>query len=386
MEIWALNLRHLRAAALIAEKGSISAAAQSVSLTQPAVTQAVARLEAQLGLLLFDRHPGGMMPTEAAALFCPRIRAALAHVASPRVTMAELRALIAVADAAGYAGASAATGLAQPTLHRAVRDLSVALRRNLVERRGRGLALTDAGRRVARGFRLARAELAAGLSELEGLKGRDVGRIAIGAMPLSRARLLPAAVTAFLRRSPGITIEIVEGSHGELIEPLRDGALDLLIGALRDGGLGEDVVEHPLFEDRPVVLGRADHPLVVGGAGDAVTVADLADYPWVVAAPGTPLRARWQRMFEAGAVALPPVPVECGSVMVIRQILLDSDFLTLLSPDQVAMEIRAGLLARIRDAPPGTARRIGITRRAGWRPTAMQQAFVDELERLALST
>jgi LysR family transcriptional regulator of gallate degradation len=388
MDIWRLNLRHLRVVVEIARLGSISAAAQAVNVTQPAITQGLARLEAQLGLPLFDRHPGGMVPTAAAERLCPRIGDALAHIGSPRVTMAEVRALIALADAASYVGASTATGLAQPSLHRAVRDLSVAMRRTLVERRGRGLVLTDAGRRLARRFRLARAELEAGLSEIAALKGYETGRIAIGAMPLSRARILPATVTAFLRRWPSATVEIAEGSYAELIEPLRDGALDLLVGALRDPGTSSDVVQHPLFDDRPIVLARAGHPLAGAmlsrpGSALAPSVADLARYPWAMAPPRTPLRTQWQRMFDEAGVPLPAVPIECGSVMMIREILLDSDYLTLLSPDQVSVELEAGWLVRICDAPVGLVRTIGTTQRTGWRPTAMQQAFVALLETTA---
>src|SRR3546814_15653966 len=102
------------------------------------------------------------------------------------------------------------------------------------ERRGRGLALTEAGRRTARGFRLARAELEAGLSEVGRLEGREAGRVAIGAMPLSRARLLPGAVMALHRQWPDETIEIVEGPHAELLEPLSDGAPELMNGPMRE--------------------------------------------------------------------------------------------------------------------------------------------------------
>ena len=57
--------------------------------------------------------------------------------------------------------------------------------------------------------------------------------------------------------------------------------------------------------------------------------------------------------------------------MMIRGLLRDSDFLTLLSPDQVALEVDAGMLVAIgRAAAPARSRTIGITTRAGWRPTA----------------
>lgn len=381
MELWDLNLRHLYAAKEICDKGSISAAADAVNLTQPAITQGLGKLEALLGQPLFERHTDGMTPTPAAKMFAPRIESALANIGSSRVTMAQLRAFLSVAEHGSYPTASAMSGLAQPTLHRSVANLSIALRRKLLDRRGKGMALTAQGRSLARSFRLARAELAAGLSEMEALKGRETGTISIGAMPLCRARLLPKAVTEFHNAYSGVEIRIVEGSHAELIEPLRDGELDLLVGALREPGPGEDVQQKSLFEDHPVVIGRYDHPL----RGQHNDLETLASYPWTIAAPGTPLRMRWEQMFQAAGIDCPDVPIECGSVITIRQILLESDFLTLLSPDQVAVELEADWLSTIGGPPEGLHRTIGVTTRSGWMPTGMQQDFMQILEKAAIS-
>jgi DNA-binding transcriptional LysR family regulator len=365
--------------AAIARLGSISAAAEAISITQPAITQALAKLESQLDHQLFERRPDGMAALPAANVIAPRVEAALVHIASRRVTMAGLRAMIALADAGSYAGASAITGLAQPSLHRAIRDLSLALKRTLVERRGKGIALTEHGRRTVRAFRLARAELESGLSELDALSGRETGRITVGAMPLCRARLLPSAITAFQRTYPDTTIVIVEGSFRELIEPLRDGVIDVMIGALRDTSVGDDLVQHSLFTDRLVVLGRPGHPLSRCDA--KVGVKELAGFPWAISAPGTPLRIQWELMF-AGTTP-PRIPIESGSVLANREILRKSDFLTLLSPDQVAMELEAAWLAKICDAPGNLERTIGTTMRAAWRPTAMQEAFLEHLSESA---
>lgn len=379
MAIWQFNLRHLQAAARIAQLGTINAAASAVNLTQPAITQALARLESQLGLPLFERRHDGMAPTPAADLLVPRIEAALAHIASPHVTMARLRALIALADTGSYAGASVLTGLALPSLHRAVNDLALAMRRVLVERRGKAVVLTDAGSQLARAFRLARVELETGLSETDALKGYETRAIAIGAMPLARARVLPAAVTRFLRRHPGVRLSIAEGSRAELVEPLRNGALDLMIGALREPLLEAELAQQPLFDDVPAVFGRKGHPL----AGTRPDAAALAAYPWTVPGAGAPLHDSWERFFESAGLALPAVPIESGSVMMIRQILIDSDFLTMLSPDQVAVELQAGWLERIATLPASLARTIGVTTRTSWRPTLVQSEFIAELERAA---
>jgi DNA-binding transcriptional LysR family regulator len=370
-----LNLRHLKAMIATASSGSISAAAYQVSLTQPAVTQGIARLERQLGLTLFERCPGGMEPTDAAKLLVPRALAALALIGSARATAPQLRAFLALARRGSYKAASLDAGTREPSLHRAVSDLSLSLGQKLVERRGRGVALTPRGLALARRFRLADAELCAGLAELEQLKGREVGRITIGAMPLSRARLLPKAVAAFHRMHPQVDVSIVEGSYAELIGPLRDGEIDLMLGALRDEPSGEDVLQHSLFEDRPVILGRAGHPLL----GQPVTPERLAACEWVLPGEGTPLREQWRRMF-GGDVDPPRVTIECGSVIVIRQLLVEGDYLTLLSPDQVAVELAAGWLARVGAAPGDPSRTIGITTRANWRPTKLQERFLDIID------
>lgn len=381
MEVTQLNLRHLRAMAAIARLGSITAAAQAISITQPAITQALAKLESQLDHQLFERHPNGMTLMPAARIFAPRVETALRHVGSRRVTMASLRALIALADAGSYAEASASTGLAQPSLHRAVRDLSLALKRSLVERRGKGITLTEQGRRTVRAFRLARAELESGLSELSVLSGRETGRISIGAMPLCRARLLPSAVARFYEKHSESEVVIVEGSMRELIEPLRDGVIDVMIGALRPVAPADDVEQSALFVDRLVVLGRKDHPLAKQKA--SVTTDKLADFPWVISAPGTPLRVLWEQMFAGAGVAPPRIPVESASVIANREILRKSDFLTLLSADQVAVELEAGWLTTLCEAPGNLQRTIGTTTRTGWRPTAMQSSFLGTLKESA---
>ena len=77
------------------------------------------------------------------------------------------------------------------------------------------------------------------------------------------------------------------------------------------------------------------------------------------------------------------IPIESGSVMTIRQLLMDSDMLTLASPDQVRVELEAGWLTTIMDLPADLGRNIALTTRASWKPTEVQAEFVVHLERAA---
>ncbi len=365
------NIRHFAALAATVRHGSLSRAARAVNLSQPALTQAITGLEASLGTTLFERGPQGMTPTEAALLLAPRAEAAIEHIGSSRVTGTQLRAFLAVVRAGSYSAAAEATGISAASLHRAVADLSVALGQRLIDRRGRTLVLTPAGERRARGFGLATAELRAGLAEVAALQGKAGGRIAVGAMPLSRARWLPEVIARFIPAHPGVDVAVHEGSHVELVGPLRDGEIDLMLGALREGARADDLEQEAVFEDRPALVMRAGHPLL--------TAADPASamfaYPWLLPSAETPLRRYWQDMVLGLGREVPHVQVECGSVMMIRQLLLGSDALSLLSPAQVSVELDAGMLAAM-PTPVPVARTIGIITRPGWRPTAAQADFL----------
>ncbi len=375
------NFRHLAAFAATVEHGSVTRAAQQVSLTQPALTQAIARLESDLGCQLFEREPGGMLPTEPAQLLYPRTKAALEKIGSRRVTATQVRALVALARGGSYREASQLTGLATASLHRAIADLSAALGENLVERRGRHIHLSRRGERRARNFGLALAEIRSGYGEVSRWLGKTGGLIVIGAMPLSRARWLPRSMVAFCKEHPAVDLKIVEGSYTELVGPLREGEIDFLLGALRDDAAIEDLDQQPAFDDMPQIIMRAGHPLC---SKSRVSGDDLGKYPWVMPSATTPLHGYWTEMFAAAKVDLPHLEIECGSVLTIRELLLETDLMTLLSPDQLRVEIDAGLL--VAHSPPTMVKRtIGITTRRDWRPTATQSDMLRTLMDFARS-
>ncbi len=384
-----LNLRHLRALGAIAECGHISGAAKLAGLSQPALTQGLAKLEAQFGTALFDRHPHGMEATPIGKRVLARVNRAMAKLARAvragtknarasrpenRLTSAQVRAMLSLAETGSFVAAAQSVGLSEPALHRAVKELELLCGTAFVERRGRGVGLTTAGHKLARDLQLGVAELSAALEET----GGEGGQLSIGAMALSRSLLLPATLAALSHKVPSAHVDVVEGSYLELVELLRSGNVDVIIGALRVEP-PRDLHEEPLFTDRLTVIGRAGHPL----AGRHANYRDLTCFPWIVARRASGLLDRWQQLFDKAGMERPTAPIQCGSVALIRGVLVRSDFLTLLSPDQVRAEIDAGQLIEIKSDAPDTARTIGAITRRDFYPTKLQRLFLEELRAVA---
>jgi DNA-binding transcriptional LysR family regulator len=74
----ALRLEQLRYFATVAEEGQITRAARKLHIAQPALSQAIAQLEADLGIELLQRHPRGVALTPAGERFLEKARIALA--------------------------------------------------------------------------------------------------------------------------------------------------------------------------------------------------------------------------------------------------------------------------------------------------------------------
>jgi len=382
------NLRHLRVFLGVARTGSVSRAAEEALVSQPAVTQALSKLERLAGQPLFLRRPQGLFATRAGEVLKARVSRAFALLdpvlgdLAPRLiltaTAAQLQALIATRETENFTLAARRMGLAQPTVHRAVSQLEQEAGRALFERTVHGLVATRAAQALAQAARLAFAELDQAEADLADLLGREVGRIVIGAMPLSRSSLLPQVIARFRKRRPTLPVRALDGPYADMMAGLRRGEVDFLIGALRDPAPIGDIVQERLFQDRLQIVARAGHPVLTL---PAPTLADLLAYPFVVSPEGAPARAEFDRI--TAAVGRPPSLVETGSMILMRELLRISDHLGCISHTQIVAEIRLGALVSVPVDLVDTTRPIGLTHRSDWLPTRAQTEFLEELRAVA---
>lgn len=394
------NLRHLRAFAAAVEYGGATRAAERIHLSQPAVTQALAKLEARLGAKLFVVGADGMRATEIGLVFHDRVARAFALIESGArdalgadarrpadgvarfarlLTVAQLRALAAMQFNRNFSLAARELKLSQPSIHRAARDLERAMGTTLFVAARQGVELTLAAATFARHAALAHAELKQGFAEVGERLDADPGEIVVGSMPFARTALLPDALNALSRERPRARVRVISAPYDGLLGRLRYGIIDFLVGALRDPPPIDDIVQEPLFDDPLSIIARRGHPLTLRASA---TRADLLAYPWVAPAEETPARAVFDRLFPAEDVArMPGGLIETSSLVLLRALLAGGDRLALMSARQARIELDQGLLALAPFTVPIGTRRIGLTTRRGWRPTPTQALLIDLLRR-----
>jgi DNA-binding transcriptional LysR family regulator len=394
------NLRHLRAFVLVAECGGITRAAQRIHLSQPAITQALAKLEERFSTKLLEFGSDGVTLTRAGTLLRERVERALELIETGArealrgearrsgggfahfeqlLTVAQLRALAAMAMTRNFSLAARELGLSQPSVHRAARDLERLTGMTMFVATRQGVDLTPSAEVFAHHAALAHAELQQGFAEVSDSLGRDPGLIVVGAMPFGRTKLLPDALNHLTRERPLARVRVISAPYDGLLGRLRYGIIDLLLGALRDPLPIDDVVQEPLFDDPLAIVARAGHPLVTA---PNVGYDDLLAYPWAVPGDDTPTRAVFHQMFPPDAEKrMPGGTLETSSLVLLRGVLTGSDRLTLLSARQALYEIEQGLLAVVPYPVALGSRRIGLTFRRGWRPTPTQAILVEHLRR-----
>ena len=386
-----LNLRHLRVFLTVAEQKSITRAAGVSGMSQPALTQAIAKLEKGFGLALFQRTSQGLYLSKPGESLFARIRRALDildpvfYEVSPRLiltaTTTQLYALIAMRENENYTLAAKQLGIAQPTVHRTITQMENEAGQKLFERTVHGMIATKAAQAMAQAARLAFAEFDQAEADLQEFLGKEGGKVVIGAMPLSGSRVLPLAIVAFQKLRPKVPLKILDGPYSDLLAGLRHGEIDFLLGALRNPLPIGDVEQRRLFSDSLAILARKDHPILKGGK---ISLEQLARYPWITAPEGTPTRQLFNRAFAPLGKAFEASVIESGSLILSRELLLISDHLSCISRQQAEIETRNHDLTVVNFPMENTDRPIGLTFRKDWLPTKAQQEFIHALEQAAI--
>jgi DNA-binding transcriptional LysR family regulator len=193
-----------------------------------------------------------------------------------RVTLVQLRHLIALAESGSFSRAAAAVHLTQPALSRSIKSLEDELGQPLADRVGKRVEFTPVGREVLERAR----QLVADARDLE-LRGRwlaegrtGVLRVGMGSGP--GVMLMTPLLLEVAARRPQWKVEVARGATELLVQRLRARQLDALVVDLRSLAPASDLEVEQVREMRGAFMVRAGHALA---KRRKVTFDELRAYP-----------------------------------------------------------------------------------------------------------
>jgi DNA-binding transcriptional LysR family regulator len=202
-----------------------------------------------------------------------------------------------LADRGSITAVAEATGRTPSAVSQQLRALQRAVGRPLLERQGRGVALTGAGRALA----AASVGLATAVAEVDaawqGWLGEPAGRVVLSVFP-SVAELLLPGLLGRLRVHPRLDLELIDNDVPQPDFPALAARADLVLahrGEVVDARRRGSLFVQPLFTEPVDVAVPAAHPLADRGR---VMAAEVVDADWLGVPAGYPL----DRLLEALAL------------------------------------------------------------------------------------
>ncbi len=137
-----------------------------------------------------------------------------------------LRVLVAIARNGSVTAAARALNYAQPSISHHIARLEAETGARLLERAGRGVRLTEAGRMLAERAEEIIGRLDAAEAELAAYVGLREGRVRLAAFPSALGTLVPAAAAWLESETPGLDLRLTEAEPPEALRMLRAGYVD----------------------------------------------------------------------------------------------------------------------------------------------------------------
>lgn len=187
-----------------------------------------------------------------------------------RLTLKQLRYLVALEDAKHFRYAAEACNISQPSLSAQIQNLEEVLDVRLVERGRAGVALTHVGREVSARARRVIDELQGIIDFSAGAQHGLVGTIRLGTKATLGPYLLPQVVAKLHKAHPELNLYVREAPPQEMVHELNRGLHDVILAQLPI--IGSELFTCRLFRE-PLYLAMAvDHPLA---ERDSITSNDL---------------------------------------------------------------------------------------------------------------
>lgn len=247
-----------------------------------------------------------------------------------RLRLRHFRLLIAIDDHGSVQKAAEAVALTQPGATKALQEIESAMGEQLFIRNHRGLEPNELGHCVIRYARLVMTDMQHLREEMKGVLEGVGGRLSIG-MIMGAVPLAMESLSRLLQKQPQLSVQVHEDTSARLLHLIDDGRLDIAICRTSVSHRPEQYRTVKVKDEQLCIAVSVQHPCA---KLSAVTLDDVADYPWVVCSANMPMRRLLEREFNEYGLQFPTNLVETTSAFATMSLMRHShQMVALLSTD-----------------------------------------------------
>jgi DNA-binding transcriptional LysR family regulator len=264
--------------------------------------------------------------------------------------------LASIIESGSFKSAAKALDVSQPALSTSMSRLEAELGMQILLRGPTGVAPTAIGEVLYCHARLIRDAIELAERALLNVNGEHPLSIRIGSLPSLASTVMPMALSRWREAHTERDLHVVEAPQIDLLIGLLRGEFDFVFGFTECYDLEDGLRQRVLFRDKLLVIARAEHPL--SNVTD-LNWETLVRYPWV--AP----TARRAHSILAAALKIAKLPppermTVCGSVTLLKSLVIDSDHLAVLPAHAVRQELADGRLCSLSISDTALDRNIAV--------------------------
>jgi DNA-binding transcriptional LysR family regulator len=285
----------------------------------------------------------------------------------------QLAAFCAVVERSSFSQAAERLGVTQPAVSLQIRALEERLGSRLLDRSGRRVEPTEAGRRLYRSAqRLLRAEQQL-FDDVAAAEPADLrGRLLVGASTGPGGRLVPLLLCEFAALHPRLRVSLSIFDTQTVIDQVA--ARELELGVVGASTRARSLSFEPLVRDEIVLAVPAGHRF----AGRTVELDELASEVLIEMQEGAGVRqVVEEELRRAGARLRPGSRIELGLQESVKSAVAAGHGVGFISRTALEDELAEGALAAATVKGLRPARQVWLVRAAGRVPTRAAEAFVE---------
>jgi DNA-binding transcriptional LysR family regulator len=285
-----------------------------------------------------------------------------------------LKVFLTVATERSFSRAGEKLVKTQPAISIAIQRLESDLKEKLLNRTGRDLLLTDAGRVVleyARRFQTLEADLENALKEL---KDNYAGRLSIGANE-SMSLYLIQHIGKYRRAFPKVKIQVKRSESSKIPSQLIDGQLEL--GVISYDPNDDHLLSETIYTDRLTLIVSPEHRFA---SRPEVSITELDMETFIAHNVLSPYREAVLREFNRFKVPI-NMDVEMPTVETIRRLVQDNEGVAFLPRMCVEQEIKQNLLREVKVKELNLERKIRLVYPARRALSHAAKAFLEVVRR-----